>query len=130
MSSSSRSQPGGRSSTTTATFRSASRNIPGRSSMACRRTFSKAARTPSLSRFPFFDDCIPNVGGMQGKAAEPPRPFPGAYLADGVLHHLVRHLLRLHAVSHLLHLPLEEVDPFLTGRLLSRRTRPVPPFPA
>src|SRR3990170_2021042 len=127
MSSSSRSQPGGRSSTTTATFRSASRNIPGRSSMACRRTFSKAARTPSLSRFPFFDDCIPNVGGMQGKAAELPRPFPGAYLADGVLHHLGRHLLRLHAVGPLLH-PLEAVDPFLAGRLLPRRTRPVSPL--
>src|SRR3990172_8005934 len=67
---------------------------------------------------------------MQGKAAGLPRPAPGAYQANGVLHHLVRHLLRIHAVGPFLHLLPEQVDPFLAGRLLPSRHRPVPLFPA
>src|SRR4030066_165712 len=67
---------------------------------------------------------------MQGKAAGLPRPAPGAYQADGVLHHLVRHLLRIHAVGPFLHLLPEQVDPFPAGGAPPSPAPPPPPFSA
>src|SRR3972149_1382234 len=67
---------------------------------------------------------------MKGKTAEFLQAAPGAYQASCDLHHLVRHLLPIHAGGPFLPLPPGRVDPFPAGGLLPPRHRPVPLFPA